>query len=60
MRALLVERGGLCSGLVEESIVSDGGLDLEATGGHDRLLAGGDGGHREGGGRGEQSGKPKA
>lgn len=43
--ALLVERDGLCSGLVEEGIVGDRCFDLEAAGVDDRLLAASDGGH---------------
>lgn len=44
--ALLVEGGGLGGRLVKERVVRDGGLDLEACGAEDRLLAACGGVHR--------------
>lgn len=46
LRALLVEGGGGSGGLIEESVVGDGGIDLEARGGDDRLFAASDCGGR--------------
>ena len=42
---LLIERGGLSGGLVEESVVGDGGFDLESGRGDDGFLAASDGRH---------------
>lgn len=43
--ALLVERGGLVCGLVEEGVVCDGGVDVETRAGDDGLFAACDGSH---------------
>lgn len=45
LRALLVERGRGGGGLVEECVVGDGSVDLEADSRDDRLLAAGGGRH---------------
>lgn len=41
LRALLVEGGRGGGGFVEETVMGDGGVDLQTGGGDDRLLAAG-------------------